>query len=344
MTVTTRAGAKRAHEEATNQSHQDDSGSSHGSQSSSDSPSSSSGSSGSQSERLLAIPAKKRRRTLKDYWKATVPEGQPFRILDLPAELRNRVYNFAMDPSSYSGWKNAALIRSRNRAPVRLYGTVKPSPTRPFTGLLAVNKRIRNEYGPLARRNACIRLLPYQINPFFSTYHRPPNYNYANSPKLLQISWDHSYNDSHMLPMNLMRAHCPTTTIEFVPHHLANNEDPVCSACEDRHWSYNPPAAIADEIKSYDYLTHLNAFLAHDNKTWLQDIRDGKVESVEAAHCGEEGNTALHVILRFTREGAKECFKEEPILDAAEAYFNKVGIKDRDFYKSVDMYVTTKVN
>ncbi|KAF1954966.1 hypothetical protein CC80DRAFT_566151 [Byssothecium circinans] len=400
MGVTTRAGAKRAHNEAeTNQSRGSERSGDRTNQrnwnrklarrrrakqgGSGSQESTSYDSEASSSDRSSEEPLLKKQRTrgypraIKTPKKKAAPD-QPFRFLDLAAELRNRIYSFAISDSDYSTWENPAPVLMRR--PVyniiqifnSNYAALVPNETRPYAGLLAVNKQIRSEYRPLSLGSTCIRLRPYQLKPFLSTFYPPPKPNtqnaqnaappsnqYTNAPKLLQISWDHDDKKTHMKPMNLipyfnLLAHTPSTrttttapTMEFVPHFLSEGARPSCTICGNRHVTAQNALNTNVEIATYSYCRHLNAFLAHANEAWLEDIRKNSVIEVQVHASGPETNdeTDLKVVLKFSKEGVAECLDtfQGGLMEAADAYFERVGMKGTEWFEAIEWEISVTV-
>ncbi|KAH7069359.1 hypothetical protein FB567DRAFT_246202 [Paraphoma chrysanthemicola] len=222
------------------------------------------------------------------------------RLLELPPELRNLIYGFALE--QFGSPKHAPRLR-------RCAGIiqVKPWADRRWQafGLTRTCKMLRVEFRPLWLRNLQISLdslkhLDNLMKDFF-----PDEGDLQHAPKLVQILWDHCMDDTDVrkdiTPLVRMRASASSTRHEFVPVKLADGEsyfDDVCWYCveqmdaEERghdDWENSHEECFCflegmdpDDWEGYQYeliksTKIVDKFISNGNAKWLDDVRCEKV-------------------------------------------------------------------
>ncbi|KAI8932550.1 hypothetical protein NX059_010725 [Plenodomus lindquistii] len=202
-------------------------------------------------------------------------------ILTLPAEIRNNIYTFCTELP----WDEESPLLTKGKS---ARATPRGHTGRQYFALTQVCQQIRCEYRPLWLRDSSVRIMFKDLHPFMHIYYHD-RAQYQNAPRFLCISWDHSSRGTEYAQFDIgilldLIACCPTLTIRFVCHRLVesdlpNQECPQCGhslycGCEefcDHEAAYM--AAIETLHEHYSYLEELNAFLAHRNEAWLQQIR-----------------------------------------------------------------------
>ncbi|KAF9697510.1 hypothetical protein EKO04_004118 [Ascochyta lentis] len=84
-------------------------------------------------------------------------------LLDLPGELRNRIYNFTVEEGT--------IRFQRNQEPPNSNSTTK----RQFFSLTQVCRSIRSEFSPLYRARTLVSLTPENLYEYISIFLTPPN-------------------------------------------------------------------------------------------------------------------------------------------------------------------------
>ncbi|KAG9203095.1 hypothetical protein G6514_003618 [Epicoccum nigrum] len=151
-------------------------------------------------------------------------------LLELPPELRNRIYHFC-DDNRYMG--TFRKIKT---------GKEKPGhkQTGAFVALAQVCKKIQFEYRPLWLRQLCVRVdfsdLEEFLQVFYCVSDRHEDW-YRDAPTILTIAWDHDESDygdgDTLIPIeSLLKLHAysPASTIEFECRRLAESDLP-CTDC-----------------------------------------------------------------------------------------------------------------
>jgi hypothetical protein len=103
-----------------------------------------------------------------------------------------------------------------------------------FFALTQVCKQIRSEYRPLWIRQASFQLKACDLRPCFDTFLINSN-DRKHSPKMLQISWDHGYDNDvrrDVTPLLQLRAYIPSLKCKFILHKVAVGLDPEDNICD----------------------------------------------------------------------------------------------------------------
>ncbi|KAF2246359.1 hypothetical protein BU26DRAFT_607556 [Trematosphaeria pertusa] len=254
-------------------------------------------------------------------------------FLDLPPEIRNLIYDYAIDDSEiHGGWSNAPRLLSLRKGRITPPLAPASASTRQFLGLTQVCKRTRTEYRPIWLRHTAIRIKYGELPAFLQTFY-PIVSNYQNAPKLLQISWEHSKGTLDLTSLFQMRVQCPTFPGEFVAHVLAEGalpadfgehfRDDICGECGQNliwdlgTWSCGTHRVYYEDIfngwcmyyvEEYEYLGSLNCLLAHRNEQWLADVREGRVTHVGCV-LDQDPEKARHAVsLKLSPEGPQQAF------------------------------------
>lgn len=274
-------------------------------------------------------------------------------------ELRNRIYDFATE-ASYEGWLDPPPFLMHHCCDVKKQWPMTNTyfTARKFFGLTQVCKQIRAEYRPLWLRNSSVRIHLSHLNLFLQVFHEP-RWTIETSPKLLQISWDHNDDFARgQHPFDItkllhLRAHCPSTKIEFVAHGLAEGEGPdleddcwVCmedpdSDADDPDYECHHGEAMYEDwvdfmMREYWYLRGLNRFLSKKDPTWLAQIREHGILQVhltlESLHGGEG------VVIGLSHKAASRIKGKGSLITLAENYLKSVGLADEDWpYLPIDV-------
>jgi hypothetical protein len=161
-----------------------------------------------------------------------------------------------------------------------------------FFALTQVRQKIRAEYYPFWLRNLSVRLTIHTLPPFMETF-LPKYTDLAHAPKLVQICWNHTSNDSKKLDLKcllLLGSTSPTVRLEFVPSRVA--EDDLCPICVEQIDDYAPTwdyvrkhlECFSSEI-DYDewveledermsYMGIVQNLVSNQNQAWLHAIRE----------------------------------------------------------------------
>ncbi|KAF2132776.1 hypothetical protein P153DRAFT_393732 [Dothidotthia symphoricarpi CBS 119687] len=270
--------------------------------------------------------AKKVSRTVKGSTVTTTAvenTEKPCHFLELPPELRNRIYHYADE--EFEDLEYLPLLRPRS-----LYS---PKPSWKFFGLVQSCKQIRAEYRPLWLSNSRVRVQPENLGPFVDAFF-PDLTGLKQAPGLLEISWTHRDNYEYVLDMEVdlyhgydrdiieqqttdltpllrLHANCPSFHSEFVPHKLMHGWSPgdMCDDCAKDGWD----SADEEDIMAFrdecpcqevdrenwenekhgemDYVQIIERFLSNTNEAWLKDIQEHRVEvSCFWTLCGASGD------------------------------------------------------
>lgn len=221
------------------------------------------------------------------------------------SEIRNRIYEFALERDDFEGWENAVPllvrldIRQKLKRPIRQ----SENSARQFFPLTQVCQLIRKEYRPIWLRNSSIRLKYTDINrclcTFYGCMHSPI------TPKLIQISLEDEKEEIiNLLPLLHRRMKRKDLKIEVVSHKIIaelaeiHKIDPSeCVLCEDElaegtttseelgrtgcvHTDFHFDTIVEMMSENYWYHPCLNRFLNHDDSDWENDITCDKIASV----------------------------------------------------------------
>ncbi|OAF98824.1 uncharacterized protein CC84DRAFT_1210670 [Paraphaeosphaeria sporulosa] len=291
---------------------------------------------------------------------STAPEEKkPKGLMDMPPEIRNRIYHFASEREDFfEGWDFAVPLVdpyaghscSQSQWPMSILD--RSLSARNFLGLTQTCKLIRKEYRPIWLRNSSIRVRPRYLPLYIHTFYGCATDYSTNMPKSIQISHNQDAPGQDVIDLTLMlrmRAASPDIKFEFIPHELTQDEGlwtldwSECDICqdlsdtgsddEDSEMFICPHNDIhregyADYLldEEYPYLGALNKFIAHDNLKWLKDIRDRQVTRVKL-DLSDGNRYAPEIAIRLSNGSdvvATELSKKS-MLGAASAY-----VEDRD--------------
>ncbi|KAJ4358646.1 uncharacterized protein N0V89_003230 [Didymosphaeria variabile] len=217
----------------------------------------------------------------------TVVKKRPIGFLDLPAELRNRVYDYAVEsepfntdlvplltyrPMTQNTWSTKHLARS----------------TRKHFGLTQVCKRVRIEYLPLWKCNVWLKISYHDFYSFVDTFYAQHEED-TPAPKWLQIVSDHGggLDDLPKPRVDLLRflrfgIRFSATEIEFIPRGHAELYKPErgpdyrlgeCPNCWEEGDGITRHSGNA--WAEHRHLHTAWEFLRHNNADWLADIKSG---------------------------------------------------------------------
>ncbi|KAF2026026.1 hypothetical protein EK21DRAFT_116227 [Setomelanomma holmii] len=163
-------------------------------------------------------------------------------LLELPAEIRNRIYAFAEEQSKHCSLEFRTLLTIKNTTPASSSNLLYAG-SRKFMGLTQKCRQIRAEYRPLWLAQSQPRIRIDDLRRYYQDY-MSDEAHLRHAPSLLQISWHQDHDDQHdekfdILPLLKMRAYRSTFRCEFVSHKLAENLKPTfawqggfCAYCE----------------------------------------------------------------------------------------------------------------
>ncbi|KAF2710785.1 hypothetical protein K504DRAFT_465852 [Pleomassaria siparia CBS 279.74] len=280
------------------------------------------------------------------------------RFLALPAELRNRIYEFACEPTLESEPTSYAhdidhdfhivcprLLKQKNHPRTYHPRYYLKDSQRTLFSLTQVNQQIRAEYRPLWMRQASTRIMHESLDEFLSTFF-PTADKMKNAPKLLQISWKHKgYKQSKTTDLSLLlrlSAECPSLRCEFVSHELALGIIPgtldLCTNCNSRDCSVSEllyRRRVDRKKEEYGYLHSINRVLANKNDLWLQNIVQNN-HMISFRLFGVISSTSLmnlEIQVLFTEESAppdllRPC--KEDRMEGAKRYLIDAGCKGED--------------
>ncbi|KAH7069358.1 hypothetical protein FB567DRAFT_598963 [Paraphoma chrysanthemicola] len=203
-------------------------------------------------------------------------------LLELPAEIRNRIYDFAEEAVTVlrndllNGVCYPLLSLSRDRASEDVRPTKISS--RKYLALAQTCRQIRAEYHPIWLAKTRPRIRPGDLDHYIWCYYRSlSSFKYA--PHLLQISWHRGNDDIQgqtidILPLLRMRAAREDFRCQFISHDLAHR------IFAPSMYAYGYPEVLEWEEDcevDLNSLTGLEDLINHDGKKWLKDICDGKI-------------------------------------------------------------------
>ncbi|KAA8617203.1 F-box-2 domain containing protein [Pyrenophora tritici-repentis] len=216
-----------------------------------------------------------------------------FRILDLPAELRNRIYEHCLDDEYYN-FAPSVRVRSRQAYKYRIWR---------FIGLTQVCKTIRSEFRPLWARNLCVRFdRRSDIDHFMKNFlHHRKGFNPV--PKLVHYGWKHGLDNRQPFDITdilRLRSHSAELKVGFHPAVVADRECmwTPCASCAPNCYRPRDDDSDDDEdctcadpgmtyqiwmVRQYDvinYTSTMEFLVNHGKEALLQDIRDKKVTIV----------------------------------------------------------------
>ncbi|KAF1840393.1 uncharacterized protein K460DRAFT_360077 [Cucurbitaria berberidis CBS 394.84] len=217
------------------------------------------------------------------------------RLLELPAEIRNRIYNFA--EKDYGVEDFAPLLRPlKPVAPRNAW-------FRSFIGLAQTCKQLRAEYRPLFLRALQVRIRLGQLDDFFATFYPNTPEDYQHAPTRFQISWNVGKDGKSGVMYDITRllqlqAFSSTFNVDFVPHQVAQglwpgnrisrahvydsdedvflNETEECT-CDMYHDFDLRDWMITMDDEVHAHVHHLQEFILNNNEAWLKDLRQHKM-------------------------------------------------------------------
>ncbi|KAI4636340.1 hypothetical protein J4E83_001294 [Alternaria metachromatica] len=257
-------------------------------------------------------------------------------FLELPAEIRNRIYHFA-EEGVYDDDDDLIRPLLLKRSKVASDSTSVPHllSTLRYRALTQVCKQIRTEYRPMWLRQSrfCVELPT--LAHFISAYY-PKVADYQNAPKLLLISWDHgqlgdeleegyggdeeSMEDvlTNITLLARLRAHCPTFTVNFASRQVLEDDVPNVA---------------------YGYLDALDAFLANTNENWLKMLRSTTILQPRVEFTFHVYTQRLTIYIRFLKGQAPKGFKLKSMYNSALGFLNHWGMLDLKASDSIDYVI-----
>ncbi|KAH7385177.1 hypothetical protein DE146DRAFT_666450 [Phaeosphaeria sp. MPI-PUGE-AT-0046c] len=218
------------------------------------------------------------------------------RFLELPAELRNRIYEYAAEDLDNLTYAPRVTRKACKPWDVRIWQ---------FFGLTQTCRQIRSEFGPIWLLKLNVRSTLSWINKFIASFVVGKQL-LDLAPRRVQIEWDTGMHDSKDTEHDLTRllhlhANNLSHSIAFIPERLldGNTPDDICWYCfgefeaEERgdddfeNWVERCTCAPEDLDHDgwvsycYDLINRTDMLLAvicHNNEAWQQDIRSEKME------------------------------------------------------------------
>ncbi|CAO2648628.1 Nn.00g078950.m01.CDS01 [Neocucurbitaria sp. VM-36] len=267
------------------------------------------------------------------------------RLLELPPEIRNRVYYFT-ENETRSLYYGPHLRPSRSTM-------IQETGFRSFISLTQTCQQLRAEYRPLwlGASNALIRM--EHLTQFLNTFY-PSTADLQHAPKELYLSWnvgvDHKSESYDFTPLLQLHAFKPKFSPKFIPYKVAQQimpERELCEACKSGDYesdsddssffcfSLDCECGMQSEfnyedweIETYDemeeYTSDLEALLRNGNEAWLKDLREHNI----SVHCSYDDKTSQWTAnIRFRGRSIPEHLRpgKKPI-DCAWKYLNERGM------------------
>ncbi|KAI4671234.1 uncharacterized protein J4E88_009267 [Alternaria novae-zelandiae] len=289
-------------------------------------------------------------------------------FLELPAEIRNRIYHFA-EEGVYDDDDDLIRPLLLKRSKVASDSTTVPHllSTLRYRALTQVCKQIRTEYRPMWLRQSrfCVELptLAHFINAYY-----PKVADYQHAPKLLLISWDHgqlgdeleegyggdeeSMEDvlTNITLLARLRAHCPTFTVNFASRQVLEDDVPNVECFECGHSIHCGCDMDCDHEDtwgevlwqmrwSYGYLDALDAFLANTNENWLKMLRSTTNLQPRVEFTFHVYTQRLTIYIRFLKGQAPKGFKLKSMYNSALGFLNHWGMLDLKASDSIDYVI-----
>jgi hypothetical protein len=171
---------------------------------------------------------------------------------------------------------------------------------------------------------------------------------YENAPRLLTISWDYFWDqedsdlDHVLFDITLLlrlRAFCPTSVVNFVPHRITECDYPNadCSDCgHSLHCGCNYDECDHDDAMDeaqemlnnlYAYTDTLDEVLAHNNEAWLKTLRDTSYsKSMKVQVTIVSSDPEIVVYIRFDSNVAPAYFTKKTMHYDAVKYLHDMGM------------------
>ncbi|KAF2996285.1 hypothetical protein E8E13_005132 [Curvularia kusanoi] len=298
-------------------------------------------------------------------------------LLELPPEIRNRIYYFCEEDSRYAD----------HQYPLRKTTDPEEVPeylrTRTFFSLTQACKQIRIEYRPLWLRQSFVLVDYSDLKDFLCVFYHYGTHGLLHkwcrdAPRRLTISWDHDLDMNEdgdnvslidIKPLVKLRAHSPTSIITFECRRLLENDLPDLE-CEECHESITLPNPHLDELDpetdpaeairygwccqhedtimdalgeihmDYEYLEPLNEFLNNNNVTWLKSIEDIDIQSISIDCTMGEDCGLPTIYIRFPGPYEVPMLLEtKNTHQGAVEYLSQMGIMDLESFKDLDFVV-----
>ncbi|KAF2450323.1 hypothetical protein P171DRAFT_479419 [Karstenula rhodostoma CBS 690.94] len=207
------------------------------------------------------------------------------RLKELPAELRNRIYDFAQE--------TVAIPTTLSKTPAS--GDGGPPSSYQFLALMQTCALIREEYRPIWLRDLVVRLKLGEVQMFINDFYEGEfGYDLVpwKAPKTIFISWDHNgpYGKGllfDLTPLLKLQNSRPDFIAEFACRQLVdqdfdNDYDyPCCRQCGesllyfpgDMSCAHDHEEAVNQNLwylnQKYYYLEAINNFFANSHENWL---------------------------------------------------------------------------
>ncbi|KAL1613178.1 hypothetical protein SLS60_001410 [Paraconiothyrium brasiliense] len=299
-------------------------------------------------------------------------------LLGLPAEVRNRIYHFAIDDyivntvQFLDGDEDALdpeaipetlMPRLTKYAP---WSKAKPAkPHYPFFGLSQVCRQIRAEYRPLWLSSSSFTIkyqdLEALVGAFFPEYEQQDGDSQAAvGLGRLIIDWEDSENANQLLPLLRFAHHYPNTDISWcsILFQTPTWFKTKCTECGHRGSGVRKPLCEhkLDRLEDWRviwpdmhdrYLTLVQALISHNNESWKSDIRTGFIERVnvpvwrEPDLLHENQYDHLLVDLKLSRKNGSSWMPPEQFHGHETCLFRPGGCDVRkDYLEGIDLPVT----
>jgi hypothetical protein len=209
-----------------------------------------------------------------------IATSKPFPFLDLPGEIRNKIYEF--------------IIRSRDPI-IRLKKVHRGTDAHSFFGLANTNKKLRAEFGPLLMSGIRfhVQLLDY---PAFVAFFFGPDFQFSR-PLRVQIkvenrvqhtfSWD-------MKPLILAKATTPGLDLMLYDHPYSRAELPNYNYISDLAW------LIGGRVKGSPWQYTLYGA----SRALLRDIKSGYISDIRIRDVRYRG-PAWYLVVRKKEGGLR---------------------------------------
>ncbi|KAL1613177.1 hypothetical protein SLS60_001409 [Paraconiothyrium brasiliense] len=222
-------------------------------------------------------------------------------FLDLPAELRNRVYDYAVESEPLMEDYPPLLAHrpmTQNTWPIKHQALA----TRKCFGLTQVCKQIRTEYLPLWKCNLWQGIAYCDFESFVDTFYA--NEEDTQAPKMLQIACDGRGLSFFQPCIDLLqfmrfRSRFPATKIKFVDRATVewnkSERGPdyrmgQCFRCQEedngitttlcKHRKEAINIIQRSDFWIHDYIFEASNILSHMNAIWIADIKSGFIVEV----------------------------------------------------------------
>ncbi|PVI05312.1 hypothetical protein DM02DRAFT_725273 [Periconia macrospinosa] len=279
-------------------------------------------------------------------------------LLDLPAEIRNRIYDFATERTNLPTCA-PLLVHHGRRSPRR----TRPWPAanfwsfRLFFGLTQVCRQIRAEYRPMWLSNSTVRIKFHKLEHFLEVFHGR-----GLGPRALTISWNpdrleetFDRKSGYLWSISLHRLFQIRiflgTEVRFAVEQTFIEEDvTLCEKCAGtvalkdpdftkygsescRHEYLNDDVFLDDDqCVVYGCFRNINDMFFHDNVEWLSRLRNRRFISMTLMHNLYQDD-AGYVIFEMFSEPAIEIESNDHRVLAKRAHFltDTMGLSQAKF-------------